>query len=67
MIFIKKLQKMLKRGFRFKLWIRKTLPKRKKKKVIGLMKNGLGGKIMQEFAALRAKAYNYLINGGSED
>ena len=58
---------MLKRGFHFKLWIRKNLPKRKKKKVIGLMKNGLGGKIMQEFAALRAKAYNYLINGGSED
>ena len=58
---------MLKRGFHFKLWIRKNLPKRKKKKVIGLMKNGLGGKIMREFAALRAKAYNYLTNDGSED
>ena len=31
----------------------------KKKRVIGLMKYELGGKIMTEFVALRAKMYAY--------
>ena len=38
----------------------KPLPKGKNKKVIGLVKNGLDGKTMKEFAVLRAKTYNYL-------
>ena len=38
----------------------RPLPKGKKK-VIGLMKDELGGKIMTKFVALRAKAYSYLI------
>ena len=33
----------------------RPLPTGENKKVIGLMKGGLGGKIMKEFAALRPK------------
>ena len=39
----------------------------KKKKVIGLMKDGLGGKIMTRFVGLRAKPYRYLVDGRSKD
>ena len=35
-------------------------------KVIRLFKDELGGKIITEFLALRAKAYAYLMEGGSE-
>ena len=41
------------------------LPKRKNK-LIGLMKNELGGKIMTKFVGLRAKIYSYLIDDVSE-
>ena len=43
------------------------LSKVKGKKVIELMKNELGGKIMAELLGLRAKACKRLINYGSED
>ena len=45
---------------------KRPLPIGKNKKVIGKFKDELDGKIMTEFVALRAKAYAYLMEGGSE-
>ena len=36
------------------------------KKVAGLFKDELGGKIITEFVTLRAKTYAYLEDGGNE-
>ena len=40
--------------------------KKKEKKVIGLMKDELGEKIMKQIVGLRAKTYSYLIDDSSE-
>ena len=44
----------------------RPLPKGKNKKVIGLFKDELGGKIVTEFCALRAKAYKYKLDDDTE-
>ena len=41
----------------------RPLPKGKDKKVIGLMKDKLGGGITTEFVALRPKTYSYMTKG----
>ena len=45
----------------------RPLPIGKNKKVIGLFKDELGGKIITEFVAFTAKAYAYLIDGYNDD
>ena len=42
-------------------------PQERIKKVIGLMKDELGGKIMTEFVPLRPKTYSYLTDDCEED
>ena len=46
--------------------VKRPLPIGKNKKVIGLFKDELGGKIIKEFCALRVKTYAYLMDDDSE-
>ena len=45
---------------------KRPLPIGKNKKVIGLFKDELGGRIMKEFCVHRAKTYAYLMDDNSE-
>ena len=47
--------------------VNRPLPIGKNKKVIGLMKDELGGKIIMEFVTLRPNTYSYLTDDGKED
>ena len=47
--------------------VNKPLPKGKNKRVIELVKDVLGGKIMTKFVVLRPKTYTYLMDDGRSD
>ena len=58
--------KMLKKGSIHEI-IEIPLPKGNNKKVIGLMKDELGEKIMKEFIGLRTETDSYLIDNCNAD
>ena len=47
--------------------VNRPLPTRKNKKVIGLMNDELGGRVITEYVTLRPKTYSYLTDDFKED
>ena len=47
--------------------LKRPLPEGKNKKVIGVTKDELGGKIIKEFLVLKTKTYSHLIDDEKED
>ena len=47
--------------------IKRPLPIEKNKKVVGLIKDELSGKITTRFVGVRPKKYSYLIDHGTDD
>ena len=45
----------------------RPLSKEKNKKVLGVIKDNLGGKLLKEFIGLRAKTFSYLTDDNSEE
>ena len=45
----------------------RPLSKEKNRKVIGVIKDNLGGKLLKEFIGLRAKTFSYLTDDNSEE
>ena len=66
MIFTKDIAEVVESRFNTSNYELDTVTKREKK-LIGLMKDESGGKIMKIFLGLRGKTYSYLIDDGSQD
>ena len=45
----------------------RSLPRGKNKKIIGLMKDELGGRIIAKYVGVHSKAYSYLKDNDDED
>ena len=58
-VFMKSLQKMLKKDLKLQIMSSKDRFQKEKKEVIGVMKDELARKIMKEFVGLKAKTCSY--------